>query len=102
MSTSDGAYLTPADQAEIDLLWFEFIEAMETHSRRCSHCRVGWLEYELERDGESCPEFGDVVGAILAYRRHLIVRNKAFALRGEQARMEARCESDSHSLSLSL
>jgi hypothetical protein len=87
-AASANRYLTAADNAELELLWFEFVGALESHSQRCPHCRCGWLTYETKATGLACSEFGAVLQEILDYRRHLILHNKARVLRAIEQESE--------------
>lgn len=67
---------TPADQAELELLTYELVEAAHSHAERMPSCCNGDLLY--------CPEWGAVIGAVLDWRAHRVRHSLAAWLRRAQ------------------
>ncbi len=72
---------TAADQAEIDLLWTEFLFALDSHEARCGQCRDQLAGVDPSR----CDEFGDTIMAIVEYREMRSLASYAVGMRQMQA-----------------
>ena len=59
-----AAWWSGADQAELELLWREFVDAVFSHDRRCTVCAA---QLRGERP-DRCAEFGEVVMALVEWR----------------------------------
>jgi hypothetical protein len=67
--------LTPADEAELDVLLWEFVGGVFDHRYRCSVCRQG---------GPWCPALEKALAIVVNFQRGLLLRSKARWLRAEQ------------------
>jgi hypothetical protein len=63
---------TPADQAELDLLAFEFVRAARVHRLECLICLAG---------GPWCPRLAEAFAAVLEWRDGRELRSRAAWLR---------------------
>ena len=77
---------TPADAAELDLLWREFLLALESHDRRCAEC----IAYQAGESTLRCDEFGEVVTAIVEWRELRSAASFAAGMRRMQDLLDAR------------
>lgn len=73
---------TPADQAELDLLTYELVEAGERHAARAPDCCHG----DLSR----CDQYAHVIQTVLDWRDHRIADSRAAWLRAVQTTRETR------------
>jgi hypothetical protein len=66
---------TPADQAELDLLVFEFVHAAFRHREACSVCLTG---------GPWCLPLRDAWDGLIGWRDGRVLRSKAGWLRARE------------------
>lgn len=72
-------YWTPADDAELAVLVYEFVNGVCEHRDRCGVCSAG---------DDWCGPLRDALEVIIDWRRGRILHNKARVLRALQERAE--------------
>lgn len=75
MTQTRPQWWTPADQAELDVLLWDFTAGAFAHREQCSHCREG---------GPWCTPLVDAFEAVLEWREGRTLRTRATALRARQ------------------
>jgi len=72
--TPTQRWWTEADEAEIDLVAYELVDAMKTHEENCLECQV---------QGYGCAVIRDLLELTIRWRDKRLLETKAETIRGE-------------------
>lgn len=85
VARAPAPWWTAADNAELDLLVREFVDALFSHDQRCPQCIAQLAGTSPNR----CKEFGEVVTAIVEWRELRSAASFAIAMRRLQNTLDA-------------